>query len=317
MFGPSNSVPPVRYPDAQLHTLPEAEGTTVTGNGAVAEPGMFFAVKGGARLMYAKVGGEVLYVHLVGDGLVKQWGGVWSQGMTDFANDTRIGSPSAQVAKNLAATQSVIKSWLGGFTTAVSCVGGPVAWGVFGMNVAITTGQVWRNWKAVEDGMVHLLVFEEETRKMKNFHDMLVATALFDLAEAGAWKVCTDLLEGYASKRYRLGKVAAKLTGAAVGAVGGAVFESRLKVVGTLLEEVFLPVADHLLNSAEANPRLSKEQIEQLAFYHVHPRLTQIRKGRAPFSLDKCQKMVAEFGEHGRFLGGSIRKILAAIKAIG
>ena len=241
-------------------TLPMPGGGVQIKSGGWAESGMFLPAPGGKRLFYGTAGDYCLFVGAdTSPASIGKLGRVYMQTRFSFAEDISVGGVAAQLAVGLAGTKATITNFLNLFMGAVSCAGGPVAWGITGMNVAVTLGKVKQEFSTYSKGIEAIY---EYMRYYATTTPQLTITVLeplvYDILRAKVQGKGIDLLSAAVPGP----KVAGKLTGVFLAACGEDMVGTRLKAISNLMKEVLVKVAVH--QQEHINEKLTAEQVTGL-----------------------------------------------------
>ncbi len=276
------------------------------------------AIDGGERLIHATVGtveyGHVWYSLTVPpSGKEYLRGRFFLQTKPGFIGDIGVGGVAGGVIKRTTGTKEVIKNFLDVYLGALACAGGPLAWAITGMNVLVTTGNVIRDYRTYEDALVAVLASRKELKEhLPTLYDEVFYTLLIGTIEqklkAKGKEALADAVKGP--------KLAGKLVGVLLGAVGEDLMKQRFAAVKELCTEVFAKVAQHSMDKGGklGSVAISEDQVRQLAQHHV---LRIFNKtSLAPMGLSTAEEIVREVS--GRWnVRSTYVKVAAALEKMG
>lgn len=284
----------------------------------VIEPGMRLPSIDGERFFHASVGGmyegAVYYQQLeTVPGKEHLRGRFFTQTKIGFANDVGEGGIAGGVIKRTTGTKEVIKNFLDVYLGALACAGGPLAWAITGMNVLVTTGQVIRDYRIYEDALVAILSSREQMEKHlptlydEVFYTLLIGTIMQKLKSKGK-DALADAVKGP--------KLAGKLVGVLLGAVGEDLMKVRFTAVKNLCNDVFVKVAQfHMEKGTKlgGNP-ISEEQADLLAKHHILPKFNAA--GVATMGLSTGAQIAREVSSWWNMKSTYV-KVAAALEKLG
>jgi len=253
-----------------LGPLPDSGSITI--GGRVFEAGSFLSACDGERYLHGTTYDQVIFMQTATNGNIPAYhqGRFFSQGKSAFVSDCDLGDVGAGVTKRTNATKAVIKSFLDVYLGAMACAGGPVAWGITGMKVFVVTGQVIRDYRTYEDALVAILASRATIRtKMPTLYRTVFWELYFGTVEKALVGKSKDIL----SEAVPGPKVAGKLVGVLLGAIGEDKLGVRLKAMKEILHEVLVKVATHAMEHDQKLGTkeivLSEEQVGLLADKHI------------------------------------------------
>lgn len=249
-------------------------------SGGSAHPGRLLAAPGGKRLFYGQISNDCIFIGAdLSPAYVGNLGKIFSQGRGAFSNDISFGGPANLLSTGLAGTKAVISNFLDVFVGAVACAGGPVAWGITGMTLAVTAGNIKKNYKTYSDGLeaiyYYMIYCSTLTPTLTKFLlGPLIFDAIWDKAKAKGLSKLTGAVPGPDIGGY--------LLGVGLDALGEKQVETRLKAISKLMKDVLVKVALH--QQEHYTETLSNEQVHLLAKHHIVNELSPI--GLAPKQAD-------------------------------
>ncbi|MEO7254042.1 MAG: hypothetical protein ABIZ64_07355 [Casimicrobium sp.] len=287
----------------------------VWGYGAWANAGEFWQSIDGERFFHSTAGSYIYYMQTKAlPGNASAVGKFFLQHKTGFKYDITTGGTAAGVRRMTAGTKAVITTFMDVFIGTVALVGGPVGWGIMGMNAIVLGGKVVRNYTVYEDALVAILSSRKQMRdKMPVFYRTVLWELYFGVVEQKLMSKSKDLLADAIPGP----KVAGKLVGVLLGALGEDKFQQRL----TALDELFTDVLEKVSKFAmDANQPigakkivLSDDQVRQLANLHVKRILatTNIVMPAAAEMEEIIREATRQWTMHSAY-----KKMSAAIKAL-
>jgi hypothetical protein len=269
--------------------VPKLGGSVYTQFLGTLDAGTRLVAIDGERLLHATAGGKFegeVYYQLTATkkGQEHLRGRYFRQSMVGFSNAVGVGGVAGDVIRRTAATQAVIKNFLDVYLGALACAGGPLAWSITGMNVLVTTGQVIRDYRTYEDALVAILSCRKELKEHLRtlydevFYTLLIGTIEQKLKSKGK-EALADAVKGP--------KLAGKLVGVLLGAVGEDRMKERFKAVKELCTKVFVKVAQHSMEKGRGlgTVTISEEQADLLAKHHILPIFNETSLGNMPLSV--------------------------------
>jgi len=314
---PAGEFEPIEIPQRNLLTLPKMGGwLNVWGYGAHAQAGQFWASIDGERFFHSSAGDYIYYLQTKAvPGKGSAVGKFFAQHKTGFKYDITQGGTASGVSRLTAGSKAVITTFMDVFIGTVALAGGPVGWGIMGMNAIVLGGKVVRNYTVYEDAMVAILAARKEMRdKMPVFYRTVLWELYFGIVEQQLVGRSKDIL----SEAIPGPKVAGKLVGAILGAMGEDKFQVRLKTLKELFSEVMEKVAQHAMDANQAIGAkkivLSDEQVKKLAALHVKRIL---KKTNIVMPTDAEMEEIVREAARQWNMRSTYKKMSAAIEVIG
>ncbi|MCX6625513.1 MAG: hypothetical protein NTY38_31520 [Acidobacteria bacterium] len=288
--------------------LPSPGGTIQTTSNGYAEAGMFLPAPGGRRLFYGTAGEYCLFVGAdTSPAGIGKLGRIYMQTRFSFAEHMLVGGVAAQLATSLAGTQATIKNFLNLFLGAVSCASGPVAWGITGMNVAVTAGKIKQEFHTYSKGIEAIYEYMRYYSGLTpNLTQAVLGPLGYNVLSKNVKGKAMDLLTGALPGP----KVAGKLTGVFLAACGENQVDTRLKAISNLMKEVLVKVAVH--QQEHMNEKLSAQQVSGLA-KHV---ITQLTPAGLVSGQSTAEKIVVEVAANCFKVRQPLSDIAAALDAL-
>lgn len=279
--------------------LPQGGGTLQVEGGGYLESGSFLKAVDGERYYYGNAGDYAIYLQTRTNERIPAYyqGRFFLQKKYGFVEDVHYGGYASEGLRRTSATQSVLKSFLDIYMGALACAGGPLAWSITGMNLFVMTGQVVQNYRKYEDALVSLLSSRKTIRdRMPTLYRTVLWELYFSVLESKLVGKSKDILADAIPGP----KVAGKLVGVLLGAMGEDGLSSCLKAMKELLNEVLVKVASHAMehNQSLGSTKLvlSEEQIALLAEKHILRILKQVNRPLPVVlpRLDEAKEIVRE-----------------------
>ena len=307
---------PVEVKSHQLLTLPHTGGSLYANTLGTAEAGMFLPAIDGERYFYATAGTYVYFMQTrVLPDSSSRVGTFYYQTKTGFIGDVGVGGYAGGMIRRTAGTKATIKVFLDVFIGALACAGGPLAWSITGMNVMVATGTVVKNYSKYEDAMVAILASRKIIRdRMPVFYRTVLYELYFGAVEQQLMSRSKDLLADALPGP----KVAGKLVGVLLGAMGEDKLQVRLKALQELFTDVIEKVAAHARDKGQKlgvkQTVLSDEQVSQLADLHV---MRILRKTNCVLPRPEEAKEIIRETASNWNVRADLHKMAAAIEAMG
>jgi hypothetical protein len=296
---------PVQF--TNLMKLPRPGGNVQLPMAGLAEPGMLLYGPEGRRMLYGTADTSVVFIRADTSGVrMASAGQIYYQSQHSFQYDVGKYGPLAEAGRRLSSTQEVIKDFLDVFTGIVATVGGPVAWGIAGMNVVVTAGKIKQEYsayaKVFETILYHYdFLFQRVPAFTSTMLGECLAGVLQDKAINYGKGVVSSAIPG----------AAGKIVGVILGQMGESRMNNRLKAISTLLKEVLIKIA---VRQSEVYPqKLTPEQITGLA-----EKVRQYLADVTEFEVKAIVRtaMVRETGDNPLSLEARYRAISKAIDAV-
>lgn len=310
------AAPPIEVKPWDVIAVPRMGGTLdVRGLGMI-EAGMFLPSIDGERFYHSNADPYIFFLQTKATpGNAASIGKWFYQPKREFAADVSVGGVAGGVIRRTSGSHAVIKTFLDVFIGAMACAGGPLAWGITGMGVFVTAGKVMKNYGAYEDAMVAILASRKQMRdKMPVFYRTVLWELYFGAIEQKLMSQSKDML----SEAVPGPKVAGKLVGVLLGALGEDKFQQRLTALNELFSEVLQKVAKHAMDANQpigaTQIVLSEDQVRQLANLHVKRILatTNIIMPTAAEMDEIVREAARQWTMHSTF-----KKMSVAIAALG
>jgi hypothetical protein len=296
---------PIEYPNVM--NIQRSGGNVHLPQMGVAEPGKFLMGPEGRRMLYGTADDKAIFVaaDTTPSGMARV-GKVFYQSKSSFAHDVNRYGPLAETGRRLMASQEVIKNFLDVFTGIVATAGGPVAWGIAGMNVAVTAGKVKQEYAAFSKVMETILyhhgfLFQKVPAFTSNALGHFLAGVLEDKA--------INFGKGFVAKS--IPGAGGKVAGVILGQLGEARTSTRMKALSKTLKEVLIKVAVH--QSTVYPAQLSEEQVVALA-RNVRKHLCEMTEYKVTDII--LESMVREIGQNPLSLEARFRAIATAIDTV-
>jgi hypothetical protein len=288
--------------------LPDIGGTVQTYSNGLAEAGKIYPAWDGDRFYYANTYNDCYYILVKAKKeYIGYEGKVFAQDRASFGGDINYG---CLTTINWAANKKVIEEFMDLFMGVLSVASGPVAMGITGMNLLVSTGKIVRNYdtykKAIEVILYNRSFIEKNA---PNFY----GTVFAELALCQLEKTLTEKGKELLLKAVPGPKPAAKVVGVFLGKVREDGMKSRLDTLNKLLADVLIEVVDH---GAKTWPKkITDQQVADLVKYYVNPILT-LGQVKVPNFDEKIAKaIVREIADNSLGLQGPFKKIKAALDA--
>jgi len=312
----SKDIAPEEVPSWQLLSIPPMGGSLYANTMGTAEAGMFLPAIDGERYYHANAGDYVYYMQTRAlPSQSSKVGKFFLQSKTGFIGDVGTGGAAGGVARRTSGTKAVIKTFMDVFIGALACAGGPLAWSITGMNLFVMSGNVVRNYKKYEDAMVAILASRKIFRdRMPVFYRTVLWELYFGTVEQQLMSRSKDIL----SEAIPGPKVAGKLVGVLLGALGEDKLQVRLKALKELFSEVLEKVAKHAMDQGQplgaGKICLSEDQVTKLAELHVM-RILKTTNCVLP-RMEEAKEIVREAVRNWN-VRSDLHKLVIAIDAMG
>ncbi len=309
------AAPPIEVKPWDVITVPQMGGTLDVRGLGIIEAGMFLPSIDGERYYHSNADPYIFFLQTKATPANASAVGKWFyQPKREFAADVSVGGVAAGVIRRTSGTRNVIKTFLDVFIGAMACAGGPVAWGITGMGLFVTAGKVVKNYSVYEDALVAILASRKQMRdKMPVFYRTVLWELYFGAVEQKLMSKSKDIL----SDAVPGPKVAGKLVGVLLGALGEDKFQQRLTALDELFTDVLEKVAKHAMDANQPigakKILLSDDQVRQLANLHVKRILatTNIAMPKTAEMEEIVREATRQWTMHSTF-----KKMSAAIKAL-
>jgi len=290
-----------------LLTIPRPGGNVQLPAGGIAEPGMLLFGPEGRRMLYGTAYDEVIFIRADTTGVrMASAGKIYHQSLKSFQYDVGLYGPLAETGRSLQGTKEVIKNFLDVFTGILATAGGPLAWGIAGMNLAVTAGKIKREYSSYANVMDTILYQHEF---FLNTLPAFTSTVLGEYLGGVLQDRAINYGKGVVAKA--IPGAGGRIAGVILGQVGEARTTNRLKALSKPLKEVLIPIA---IRQSEIYPqKLTAEQITGLAA-HIRKNLCDVTD--FPIKEIIRQEIVREVGAHPLSLAPRFKAIAAAIDAI-
>lgn len=289
---------------ANVLDLPDMGGTVQLRPHGVAEAGKIYPAWDGDRFYYGNALTACIYTLVKAKkDYIGQEGKVFAQDRASFATDISTGYQSSL---NLAASKKVIEEFMDIFMGVLSVAGGPVAMGITGMNVLVSSGKIVRNYdtyrKAIEVILYNRSFIEKNA-------PTFYGTVFAELALGQLEKTLSEKGKELLLKAVPGPKPAGKIVGVFLGKVREDGMKVRLDTLNKLLKDVLIKVADH---AAKTWPtKITDQQVEDLVKFHVNPILSKVTIPNLTPAIPKA--IVREIADNALGLQGPLKKIQAAL----
>lgn len=233
-------------------------------------------------------------------------GKIYYQSMKSFQYDVGLYGPLAEAGRRLQGSKEVIKNFLDVFTGIVATAGGPVAWGIAGMNLAVTAGKIKQEYSSYSKVMEIILYHHDFF-----FHKIpaFTATVLGEYLAGVLQDRAINFGKGVAAKS--IPGAGGKIAGVILGQIGEARTSNRLKALSRLLKEVLIKVA---IRQSEIYPqKLTEDQINGLAI-HVKKNLCDLTD--FPMKDIVRKEIIREVGANPLSLAPRFQAIATAIDTL-
>lgn len=296
---------PIEYPNVM--NIHRSGGNVHLPQMGLAEPGKFLMGPEGRRMLYGTADDKAIFVSAdtTPSGMARV-GKVFYQSKSSFAHDVNRYGPLSETGRRLMASQEVIKNFLDVFTGIVATAGGPVAWGIAGMNVAVTAGKIKQEYSAFSKVMETILYHHDFLfQKVPAFTSNALGHFLAGVLEDKA----INFGKGFVAKS--IPGAGGKVAGVILGQLGEARTGARMKALSKMLKEVLIKVAVH--QSTVYPAQLSQDQIVALG-KKVREHLCYMTDYKVTDII--LEEMVREVGQNPLSLEARFQAIAKAIDTI-
>jgi len=307
---------PVEVPSWNALTIPQMGGSLDVRNIGILHAGDFVSSIDGERYFHSTADPVVYYLQtkaLPGKGHMV--GKFYYQHNAGFRGDVGVGGVAGEVNRRTGGTKAVIKTFMDVFIGALACAGGPLAWSITGMNLFVMSGKIVQNYNKYEDAMVAILASRKIFRdRMPVFYRTVLYELYFGVVEQQLMSRGKDLI----SDAIPGPKIAGKLVGVLLGAMGEDKLQVRLKALQELFNDVLEKVAKHAMDNGQAlgakQTCLSEDQITKLADLHV---MRILKKTNCVLPrMEEAKEIVREAARNWN-IRSDLHKMATAIEAIG
>lgn len=280
--------------------------------GYVQENGVIFPSIDGARLLCVGcVSNEGDVYYMQAEALpTERWkeGRFFVQRASAYKTDVSVGGVARTVNLNMRATKAVISDFMDIYMGCLSVAGGPVAWGITGMNILVKGGQLKRNYALYTDALQAFVSDNMELRRcMPVFYDHMYCELFLGRIEADLTGKAKDLM----TEAIPAPKAVKALIGVFVGKIGEDAMKTTLSGIRDIIRDVLLKVIDHSLTK---NEPISKEQVTKLASHHIVPMYAKM--SRVAMRQDRAEAIIQEAVAKAALVRPRLVKIAKAIDAL-
>lgn len=304
----------------------ERPGTDVVGieyggalplpSGGYAEAGTVYPSVDGSRLLTHVIGLQAFFVQTE-DNSKQPWkvGRLYQQQTGSFGMDVTVGAVASALKTKLAGTKATISNFMDIYMGCLAVAGGPVAWGITGMQLVVAGGQIRQNYVKYEEALEAFVGGDMILqRQMPVFFDHMFVELYLGRIEADLTGKAKEVAAGFIAKRVVKSEAAEKVLsgtiGVFLGKVGEDAMKRTLKGISSIIREVLLKVIEHKLSGKP----LTEDQVELLAKHHLVPMYDKL--SRVAMRMDRARAIVREAYDNAATVKPRLEKIAKAVDAL-
>ncbi len=273
-----------------------------------AEPGYFYPASDGIRLMYGRADTEVFYMLAKSKPTNKyDEGRIYRQNQWSFSAEVGQFGGIMVAAEKLSATKSVISDFLDIYLGCMAVAGGPVAWGITGMNLAVATGKIVKNYHVYAEAL--RAISEEDVvfyKKMPVFYEHMIVELLLARIKQDVRSAGIDL----ATESLIPNKAVGKIVGVFLGKIGEEPLKKYFKAFRQIIDQVLLKVADHAITGGT----VEENQARMLADHHLVPQYATA--SFISLRQDRAMEIVFETARNAKDVRPRLARISKALAAL-